>query len=259
MDEYTRLRTMLEEYLNKPDVELTDSEISVYALCELVNDKLEELRKIQFDSNLPEEINKSYTVLERVGRAFKKKTSMCQRQCTQVMSSCNGTTSEITFCFKVKESRFGSEYLSICKDVNSDQIYFDRHSADKQFVERHFDRISEHFSILEEYSKLYQGGVGGSGKGIEQSISDGFFDVKIKSDSYGRTNVTTTLTTSADKEGMYTREWFQRPTLRDIYKENKDDILRKIPISINDLNYTYKTIVKQAIRKQNVPQLVKRK
>lgn len=94
MDEYTRLRNKLEAYLNKPDIQLSENKISVYTLRELIIDKLEELRKIQFDSDLPEEINKSYTIMERVGRIFKKKVSLCQRQCTQVMSSCNGTKSK---------------------------------------------------------------------------------------------------------------------------------------------------------------------
>ncbi|MBQ7104611.1 MAG: hypothetical protein IJN90_02010 [Bacilli bacterium] len=259
MDEYTRLKNKLEAYLNMPDVELTENEISIYALRELIKDKLEELRKIQFDSDLPEEINKSYTIIERVGRVFKKKISMCQRQCTQVMSYCNGNKSEITFCFKVKDSCVGSEYLTICKDMDSDQIYFDRHHADKEFVERHFDRISEHFSILEEFSKLYQGGVGGSGKGVGEIISDGFFNIEIESDTYGRTNIKTTLTKTEDKEGLFTREWFQRQTLKELYQEEEDDILKKISVSINSLNYTYQTIVKSAISKQNVPQLVKRK
>ncbi len=259
MDEYTRLKNKLEAYLNMPDVELTENEISIYALRELIKDKLEELRKIQFDSDLPEEINKSYTIIERVGRVFKKKISMCQRQCTQVMSYCNGNKSEITFCFKAKDSCVGSEYLTICKDMDSDQIYFDRHHADKEFVERHFDRISEHFSILEEFSKLYQGGVGGSGKGVGEIISDGFFNIEIKSDTYGRTNIKTTLTKTEDKEGLFTREWFQRQTLKELYQEEEDDILKKISVSINSLNYTYQTIVKSAISKQNVPQLVKRK
>ena len=141
MDEYTRLRNKLVDYLNRPDIELSENEISVYTLCELIKDKLEKLRKTQFESTFPEEINKSYSVIEKVGRVFKKKVSIGERPCTQIMCSCNGTKSEITFCFRVKESRFGTEYLTICKDVNSDQIYFDRHSGDKNFVEKHYVRI----------------------------------------------------------------------------------------------------------------------
>lgn len=118
----------------------------------------------------------------------------------------------------------GSQYLTICKDMDSDQIYFDHYQADKEFVERHYDRISEHFSILEEFSKLYQGGVGGSGKSVEETISDGFFNIEIKSDTYGRTTVRTTLTKTEDKEELFTREWFQRQTLKELYKENEDDI-----------------------------------
>lgn len=259
MDEYTRLKNKLLEYINMPDVELSEDEISVYALRELIKDKLEELRKIQFESTFKDEINKSNTIIQKVGRIFKKSNSICEKTCMNVMASSDGKTSNITFCFQNKNSYFGSEYLTVCKDVDSDQIYFERYRADKSFVEKHYDRISEHFSILEEFSKLYQGGVGGSGKDIEQTITDGFFNVKIQSDSYGRTFISTTLTEEEDKEKMYERQWLQRKTLQEIYEDNEDTFLKKISVPIESLNYTYKTIVETAISKNNVPQLVKRK
>ena len=59
MDEYTKLKTTLEAYLDMPDVEVTHHEISIYTLQQILNSKLEELRKIQFDSDFKDEINNS--------------------------------------------------------------------------------------------------------------------------------------------------------------------------------------------------------
>ena len=134
MDEYTKLKTTLEAYLDMPDVEITNHEISIYTLQQILNNKLEELRKIQFDSDFKDEINNSYTVIQKVGRIFKKKVSICERPCNHVMASCDGKKSHITFSFTCKESRFGAEYLTICKDVDSEEIYFENHQADKDFV-----------------------------------------------------------------------------------------------------------------------------
>lgn len=260
MDEYTRLKNKLLEYINMPDVELSEDEISVYALRELIKTKLEELRKIQFESTFKDEINKSNTIIQKVGRIFKKSNSICEKPCTNIMASSDGKTSNITFCFQNKNSYFGSEYLTICKDFDSDQIYFSQHQrTDKSFVEKHYDRISEHFAILEEFSELYQGGIGGSGKGIGQTVTDGFFSLVIQSDSYGRTSIHTTLTQEEDKEKMYERQWLHRKSLQEIYTENEDTFLKKISVPIASLNYTYKTIAETAISKNNVPQLVKRK
>lgn len=259
MDEYTRLRTIIEDYLNAQDVELSENEISVYQLKILIDQKLMELRNIQFDSTFKDEINKSRSAIQKIGRVFNKNQSICNNPCESITSSCDGKTSYITFWFEVKNSHLGRDWLTVCKDVDSDQIYFDRNKTDKSFVEKHYDRIIEHFNILEEYSRLYQGGVGNSGKDVKQNITDGFFYINLSSDTYGRTSILTTLPAEIDKEKMYQREWLHRKTLKDIYSENADTILRKIPVDINSLNYTYKTIVREAISKQNVPQYVKRK
>lgn len=259
MDEYTRLRNRFEAYLNMPNIEMSEKEISVYTLRKLINDGLEDLRKIQFESEFKEEINKSRTIVQKVGNVFKKKVSFCVSPCTSVMASSDGNTSVLTFCFQNKKSSLRTDFLKICKDANSDQIYFGKYSSDKDFVEKHYDRISEYFTTLEHYSELYQGGVGGSGKCIEQAISDGFLDIKMISDNYGRTNLYTTINQETDKENMYTREWYKRQTLEDFFTEHEEEILKKIPVQIASLNYTYQTIVKSAISKQNVPQYVKRK
>lgn len=259
MDEYTRLKATLESYLDKPDVEITNQEISIYTLQQILTNKLESLRKIQFDSDFPNEINNSYTVIQKVGRIFKKKVSICERPCNRVMATCDGKKSHITFSFICKESRFGSEYLTICKDVDSDEIYFENYNADKDFVVKHYDRIHEYFTTLEHFSMLYQGGVGGSGKSIEQTLSDGFFDIKIICDTYGRIDTGTKISTEVDKENMFTREWLKRQTLKEFYTEHEEEILRKIPVSIDSLNYTFKTIVTDALSKMNIPVLVKKK
>ena len=46
--------------------------------------------------------------------------------------------------------------------------------------------------------------------------------------------------------------------LKDFYTEHEEEILRKIPVPIESLNYTFKTIVSDALSKMNVPVLVKK-
>ncbi len=259
MDEYTRLKTKIESYLELPEVELTEEVISVGTLINILESGLERLRKTQFDTKFQDEINKSHTIIEKVGRVFKKKVSVCTRQCNYINASCDGKKSQITFGFKNKENKFGTDYLTICKDIDSDQIYFDRFGGDKEFVEKHYDRINEFFEILEVYSSIYQGGVGGSGTSISQQLSDGFFDIEIVCDTYGRVKSTTTVNKEVDESGVFTREWFQRQTLSELYKENSEEILKRIPVDISSLNYTMQTLVKEASSKQNVPVLVKKK
>ena len=259
MDEYTRLKLKMESYLEKPEVELTEDVISISMLINILNNGLERLRKTQFDNDFQEEINKSHTIIEKVGRVFKKKVSVCTRQCNYINANFDGKKSQITFGFINKERTFGTDYLTICKDINSDQIYFDLFGGDKCFVEKHYDRITEFFDTLETYSSIYQGGVGSSGKGIAEKVSDGFFDIEINCDPYGRVTTSTTINKEEDQECVFAREWFQRQTLSDLYREKSDEILKRIPVDISTLNHTMQTLVKEASSKQNIPVLAKKK
>lgn len=74
MDEYTRLKTKLETYLEKPDIELSENEISMYDLHQIVDYKLTELRSIQINPQFQDEINKDLTSSKKIRKLFHKKT-----------------------------------------------------------------------------------------------------------------------------------------------------------------------------------------
>lgn len=256
MDEYTRLRNELESYMEMPDIEMDKNQLSLYDLYRIVDTKLEELRRIQFDSDFKDEINKDQ---RKIGRLFKKKVNVSDHACKKITSLCNGKKSEITFRFDAPHSYFGSEALSIYKDIDSDEIYFGHSKTDKPFVEKYYDRICDFFSILEEFSALYQGGVGSCGEDNKQVFSDGFLDIKLSYDTYGRVYITPIINSHSDPERIYNREWLKRQTLSEYVKENQDTILKKIPAKISELNYTTKTIVENYLSKINAPQLIKKR
>lgn len=253
MDEYTRLKIKIESYLDKPDVEMSENEISMYDLHQIVDSRLAELRSIQVDPKLKDEINKNL-IGKKIRKIFKKNKSSAGKICSCIMSSCDSQKSVITFGFEHSSSTIKNYFLKVYKDIDSDQIYFGEFYTDKEFVEEYYDQISEYFRILEEFNSLYQSRVGTSGQGAKQVFSDGFLDVSFSYDTLGRTCVLTTLNPKVDPEKIYLREWLKRKTLSDYIKENEETILRKIPININELNYTTKTIVEEHLSKINAPQ-----
>jgi len=255
MAEYTRLRKELESYFEMSDVELNENQISAYDLYKIVNDKLHELRKIQFESTFKDEINKGFIITKKVSKLFKKEESSTGKRCTTVMTANNCKTSTITFGFSKSNHIIDTEYLTICRDIDSDEIYFDKYSfVDKAFVMKHYDCISETFNTLEEFSKLFQGGVGTGGNGAQQVFTDGFLEITLSYDSYGRIDTDIKIDEKEDKEDIYNRDWLKRKKLSEYVFENKETILRKIPINIDELNYTTKTIVEGYLSKINVPQ-----
>jgi len=256
MDEYTRLKNEIDAYLEMPDVELTDQQISAYDLYRIVNDKFKKLREINFNQKIIKDINRGLG-LRRISAPLKKEKGVSHLECNSVTLQCNGEKSSIDFLF-ISPSNPSDIWrhvsLYICKEVDNDEIYFGSNTSDKNFVAKYYDQISEMFITLEEFSKLYQGGVGSCGKDSTQVFSDDFIDVTFNYDTYGRTDISIDIKEGADPQGIYNRKWFQRQSLSDYVKENTNTILRKIPINIDELNYTTKTIVESCLSKINVPQ-----
>lgn len=252
-DEYTRLKLKLEEYLIQPDVNLSKDIISAYDLYQIVDNKLQELRDIKLGDDFKNEINKGH-IIRKVSSLFKKNDTCTNRLCTKITASSNGQKSSIFLCFGTPDYISYKSFLDICKDKDSDEIYFENYNVDKTFVEKHYERINKIFDKLEEFSSLYQNNNGG-----KQDLSDDFFDITLEYDSFGRTNIYIKISQYEDKEKIYEREWLKRQKLSDFVLENKEAILSKIPINISKLNYTTRTIVEEAINKINGPQLVKKR
>jgi len=257
MDEYVRLKNEIDKYIEKDEIELSNDVISAHDLYMLVDDSLKELREIQFDSNFQKEINKR-NMLDRTIKIFKKKKSCLNDRCTFIMASCDGKKSSITFEFQTGGDLSREYFLDVCKDTNNDEIYFSGYNADKLFVERFYDKISEYFATLEKFNALFLDKIGTFGSVTNQTFSDGFFDVNLSYDSYGRVKIETNINKLSDQENIYKRQWAKRTSLSDYVDENQENILKKIPINISELNFTTRTIVENATCNKNIPQLVKR-
>ncbi len=243
MDEYTRLLTRLGEYLTMPDVEMTDDVISGYDLYRIVDDKLQQLRAIEFDSTFKDDINRDSIITRKIGRIFKRSAQIQGHKCNHERAEHDGKTGKITLSFDSPNSRF-DEFLEINKDIDSDEIYFGSYKSNREFVEKYYDRLMDIFSTLEEFQKLYQNSIGLNGGSKSLVFSDSFLDMTFKYDTYGRIDIDLKISADEDRENMYHREWYKRKTLASFVTENRDEILKRIPINVSELDYTCQNIVK---------------
>ena len=51
------------------------------------------------------------------------------------------------------------------------------------------------------------------------------------------------INSKEDTTGIYQREWFTRKKLSELVSENNDEILKKIPINVKDLDVKYQNLV----------------
>ena len=78
-------------------------------------------------------------------------------------------------------------------------------------------------------------------------FTDGFLTISIIYGNYGQINTDITISTKEDQNSLYKREWYTRKKLSDIVSENSDEILKKIPINIADLNTSCQEILSSTI------------
>ena len=69
--------------------------------------------------------------------------------------------------------------------------------------------------------------------------------MKISYDAYGNVNTNISINSKEDLNGIYQREWFTRKKLSELVSENNDEILKKIPINIKDLDRKYQNLVSE--------------
>lgn len=258
MDQYTILLKELETYFDLESVELSEDEISALDLFNIVNEKFKELYDLHHSKEFIEQINSELTQSIVVGKFFKKIIPNFIDECDNVLIRSKNQTSRICFCFR------NHKYEGICKDMDSEEIYFDtinqKTIINNDFILRHYDKIMSMFATIEEFSDLIQGNIDYDSDRHNhllrpQIFSDSFLDVTLSYNIYGKVEIDIKINKSRDPEDIFKREWVKRKGLSEIVEENKEAILSNIPIDINQLNSTCEKIISQYREKNKVKSL----
>lgn len=245
MNEYQRLEQKLEGYLTRIDVKPNGNIISTYDLYKAISDKFKELRDIQVDNKLIEKINKDNTIVTTKGKIFKETEVVYTKILDNILATTKHHTSKITFFYGIGTH---PETFTILKDFNDNDIYFSKDTIpNKDFVTKYHDDIMYIFATLESFSELLNIDIGITENNDLKPIilSDGFLTLTIKYDSSGKVSTDITINSKEDKEGIYKRNWYTRKKLSEIVSENNDEILKKIPLNIKDLDIKYQNIINE--------------
>ena len=237
MDKYDLLKQRIESYLEMPDFIDDEYQISAASLIEMLKKRFNLLKDETIVNRIKDDIEKSMKQPKKI-HLFKSKEDDEKSEKCVIEYSANLEKSKLHIW------RYGIGSFDILKDCDSNELYFETPYStrvDTELVRKHYDEIMEIFSLCEYFTSLVDGSINEhhSDKNPNfkpQVFSDGFLDIKIKYTDDGKVTSSIAVSREADPDKVCARVWLNRKTLNEILKENKDIIIRKIPIDIDELN-----------------------
>jgi len=236
------------QILNRSDVEFSKDVISAYDLYLLLESKLEELKDLHNNEALINEINNDRTFFNKLASLLNIESSISKRKCREIVFECDGNISLAFFIFN-SHSDQASDNICIKKSVGENDFYFDK-EEEEVFFERYKDQISEKMDKMEELSELFDFHVYPKITSYfkTQMIDDNYFNISINYFGNGEINLNI----------ISCKPSYIVDALNEFLNENKEEILKKIPVNVSSLNPNCRTIVEDSLNKMNAPCFVKR-
>lgn len=245
MSKYTEILEKVQSYLQEDNTRVNNGEISLFDLYGIVDETVKEVYKRKEGEELLAIVNKENSIINKVGRFFKKK-EICDRY-----SSLHFMLDEkdVGICFY--DCFRGDSSFDVYKDSESGELYTDgyKQSIANEILEKHYDEIYAILTGLEEFRNLT--GISesyGPKNVITQVIDDGFMNVNIKVDYYGRIHLGIGVSKTADPDGVSKRNYYGKDVIQNIINNNGMIIAKNMPIDENELTLEYKKIL---IRRKN--------
>ena len=252
MDNYELALNEVNSYI-KREQNIGEGQISLYDLYMRTEKYLSPLTNI-FENNIVEKkLNKSVSLNERIERSKKGKTWDKYR---------------VKICTKNKKvileircvDHWTLDYLRIIKDFNDDNLYTEYYVDSvlmnsgyskerelkiiKPVLKRNYKEIVEQLNILEQYSKRIGDIDTTEDNRFYCNVSNDLFDITVICTSYS-IGYNIKLSKKYDKDGIYDRTWFSRPSLKDIVNEDIIDIFKNTFVNIRNLDEKFKIILNE--------------
>lgn len=251
MDKYTELLKVVKTYIqdeNNPKVK--NGKISLFDLYCILDKNIKELYKQAEAEELLKKINEENKMQEKLGEEnkitkklinFLKKRDSIElfKEYDFVMLTFDSydQSSEIVFFEK------DGEIFSVQKDLDSNELYnrFNLTDSQKNIVNKHYEEIQDILISLQEYQNMLENNRSSN----EQVFSDGFMNVKISYNNFGKLEVKIVIEKQKDPAEVSKRVYARREKIQDIIDEHKLEILKKVIIDPKNLNKGCQKILKR--------------
>ena len=150
MSKYTEILEKVQSYLQEDNTRVNNGEISLFDLYGIVDETIKEVYKRKEGDELLAIVNKENSIINKVGRFFKKK-EICDRYSSLHFGLDN---KDVSICFY--DCFRGDSSFDVYKDSESGELYTEgyKQSFAKEILEKHYDEIYAILTGLEEFRNL---------------------------------------------------------------------------------------------------------
>lgn len=250
MEKYESLLNEVNEFLLEEEIdgESTNNQIiSMYDLYMAIKHELNGLKEILNITSLLENKLSTFLYYHLFGSLKNDKFYSAEKVDVKLYS--DSEKSGITFKTETNE-------VSVNKDKNVEGIYIsDELSKENKsifkFIKKNYCLILDIIYQLEEYSNLV-GGISSENKIKDMDFSDNLFNVNITYSNLGEVDVTVGVNQDHPHHLEYYKNWYTKVGIYKIVNEKKEEILKRIPVSVNEIDKEFLDIYNKNIEKQHI-------
>jgi len=238
MDNYEKLIEEINLLLNKEEINSENTNVEIISLYDLViimDKEFEKLRKLSnIDKTYCQKLRTFRTYLFGRYDDFFIKSSCC------VDIYADENISKIIFSNSDSENADDFYRISIIKDKNKDELYLDKKTDWKnkqicKFIKKNFDFILDTLFNIEEYYNLL-GKTSNKDKDLFSfEGSTNLFIYQIIYDKNGSIRLNYYISPEHPLYEECKKNYLNKKNIMEYVDENKVDILKRIPISVNEL------------------------
>ncbi len=228
MNEDKILLDKIGNYLSKSNIEKSENIISFYDLCNILENKLQDIINLTVNSKLDREFERS-----------NKKRLIPKNNIPYLAYFTNEIVRSSIVINIPKEN-----IMILYKNKNDDSIYFNCNSYfNNNLLKEHYNTIVETFSIIEKYTELFS--EIRNRKNYYKS-KDELFNVTLVYDDCGLI----TRIDSKEFDDLIKRDWYKGKALYKMINDIKEEVFKRIPVDVSKLNGFLKTSVEESLSKQ---------
>lgn len=244
MKKYDKLLQEIKLIEKQPDIIDNEEVISLYSFYNIINDGFEDLRSVidkDYINNLEKRLRKYYfnklSLTEKL-KFYKDYSASIIFGNDDII---NSSISTWTYCSELNEGTRVPE-TKICINHATNEWYFKDCYRDNILVEKFYDDFEKIFNVLGKYSiSKNDFAYTKNNREVYSNVFNGFlFKAWIETNGYLSVDIYPEESTDLVE---YNKLWYLKPSIKEIVENEKLDILKKVPVSINDLPYFFKDYV----------------
>lgn len=252
MEQYELIKTEIDKILNSNEVTYDGTYISAYELKNIISDELKNLYQI-FDNetNIVKSINKKNLISKLFNTQNLPKLDYI---CFETKEKGH---QEMDFVFKERNNY--TKVIRINKMPKNDNLFFNYDKItekERNFVMKNIIYIINTFNIIEYYYENFEINI--APNYIKSDINQDF-EYSILNISYKFQNSPKIIISLSNKElnKTFNTDWLSRENLKNYTYKNINELLKRIPIKVEELNNSYQKIVNKTLNNNKTKQLKK--